>query len=105
MINETRAHECFWLFSNTLPIGKSQTDKLVKAFGQNVAVILPDLITRVGKVALTYPEDFEGYLEMIQQMIKYIREESDVNPIEFIDMVQEERERLQKHMELQLGKR
>ena len=104
LINNIRANECFWIFSNTLPIGKNQTDKLVQTFGQNVAVILPDLLSKLGKVCLTYPEEFEGYLEYIQQMIKYIREETDVNPIEFIEINQEERDQMMKHMRIQIGK-
>ncbi len=105
MINSTRANECFWIFSNTLPIGKNQTDKLVQVFGQNVAVIIPNLLSKLGKICIEYPEEFEGYLDYIQQMIKYIREESDVNPIEFVEISEEEKEKLYKHMELQLGKR
>lgn len=104
MINNDRARECFWIFSNTLPIGKNQTDKLVKTFGQNVSVIIPQLLSKIGQVCLTYPEEFDGYLDLIKNMIDYIREETNVNPLEFIDIPMEEREELFKHMELQIGK-
>lgn len=104
MINKNRTDESLWILSNTLPIGKNQTDKLVKTFGQNVAIIIPDLLHKLGKVCLTYPEEFEGYLELIQKMIEYIREESNVNPLEFVDISMEEREELYKHMELQIAK-
>ena len=104
MINKARADECFWLFSNTLPIGKNQTDNLVKVFGENIAPVLPELFSKFSKVCLQYPEEFEGYLELISKMIEYIREESDINPIEFVDIDQEERETLLKHMRIQIGK-
>jgi len=104
MINENRARECFWLFSNTLPIGKNQTDNLVRAFGENLATILPELFSKFSKVCLQYPNDFEGYLELIQNMIDYIREETDVNPIEFVEISEEERELMLKHMRIQCGK-
>ncbi len=104
MINKNRTDECLWIFSNTLPIGENQTDKLVKTFGQNVAIIIPNLLSKLGKVCLTYPEEFEGYLELIQHMILYIREQTDENPLDSIDIPEDEKQKLMKHMELQLGK-
>ncbi len=103
MINKNRADECFWLFSNTLPIGKNQTDNLVKAFGENLAPVLPELMSKFSKVCLQYPDQFEGYLELIKSMIEYITEKTDVNPIEFIDINQEERDQMMKHMRIQIG--
>jgi len=103
LINNIRAEECFWLFSNTLPIGKNQTDNLVKAFGENLAPVLPELFSKFSKVCLNYPDEFEGYLELIKNMIDYIREETDVNPIEFIEIKQEERDQMMKHMRIQIG--
>ena len=104
MINNDRARECFWIFSNTLPIGKNQTDKLVKTFGENVSIIIPQLLSKIGQVCLTYPEEFDGYLELILKMILYIREDIDENPLEFIDVPEDEKEKLMKHMEIQIGK-
>jgi len=104
LINENRARECFWLFSNTLPIGKNQTENLVKTVGENLAPYLPELFDKFSKVCLDNPEDFEGYLELVQNMIKYIREETDVNPIKFVDHVAEEYETFKKVMEIQRGK-
>ncbi len=103
MINNNRAEECFWLFSNTLPIGKNQTDNLVKTFGENIAPVIPELFQKFSKVCLTYPNEFEGYLELIKNMIDYIREQTDVNPIEFIEIKQEERDQMMKHMRIQIG--
>ena len=103
MINNLRAEECFWLFSNTLPIGENQTDSLVKAFGENLAPVLPELMSKFSKVCLNYPNEFEGYLELIKNMIDYIREQTDVNPIEFIEIKQEERDQMMKHMRIQIG--
>jgi len=103
LINKNRADECFWLFSNTLPIGKNQTDNLVKAFGENLAPVLPELMSKFSKVCLQYPDQFEGYLELIKSMIEYITEKTDVNPIEFIDINQEERDQMMKHMRIQIG--
>jgi len=104
LINKNRADECFWLFSNTLPIGKNQTDSLVKAFGENLAPVLPELFSKFSKVCLQYPDQFEGYLELIKNMIDYIREETNINPMEFIEIKVEERDLMMKHMRLQLGK-
>ena len=104
MINENRLEECLWIFSNTLPIGKNQTDQLVKTFGENVAVIIPQLLSRIGKVCLENPEDFEGYLQLIEHMIKFIREESNENPMEWINIPEEEKEKMMKHMRIQIGK-
>ena len=103
MINKNRADECFWLFSNTLPIGQNQTDNLVKAFGENLAPVIPELFSKFSKVCLQYPEEFEGYLDLIKNMIDYIREETDINPIEFIEIKQEERDQMMKHMRIQIG--
>jgi len=103
LINENRAEECFWLFSNTLPIGKNQTDNLVKAFGENIAPVLPELFQKFSKVCLQYPEEFEGYLELIKNMIDYIREDTDTNPMEFINVDEEQLENMKKHMRIQLG--
>jgi len=105
MINKNRAVECFWLFSKTLPIGKNQTDNLVKAVGENLAPYLPELFDKMSKVCLENPDNFEGYLELIKNMIDYIREDSDLNPIEFVDHVPEEYETFKKAMEIQIGKR
>ena len=104
MINKNRADECFWLFSNTLPIGENQTDNLVKAFGENLAPVLPELFSKFSKVCLQYPEEFEGYLDLIKNMIDYIREETDTNPIEFININEDERDQMMKHMRIQIGK-
>ncbi len=103
MINNLRAEECFWLFSNTLPIGKNQTDSLVKAFGENLAPVIPELMNKFSKVCLNYPEEFEGYLQLIEHMIKYIREESNENPIEWINIDEEEKDQMMKHMRIQIG--
>ena len=105
MINKNRADECFWLFTNTLPIGKNQTDNLVKAFGENLAPVLPELFSKFAKVCLQYPEEFEGYLVLITNMISYIREETNINPIEFVEIDQEEKDNLMKHMRIQIGNR
>ena len=104
MINENRARECFWLLSNTLPIGKNQTDNLVKTVGENLAPYLPELFEKFAKVCIENPEDFEGYLELVENMIHYIREETDKNPIEFVDDVPEEYETFKKVLEIQHGK-
>lgn len=104
MLNENRVEECFWLFSNTLPIGENQTKKLVEAFGEDVSKLLPELFGKLGKVCSQYPEEFDGYLDLIKSMISYMREETNTNPIEFLDMVIEEQDRLKKHMEIQLGR-
>ena len=105
MINKNRADECFWLFSNTLPIGKNQTDNLVKVFGENLALVLPELMSKFSKVCLKNPEEFEGYLQLVEHMIKYIREESNENPMEWINIPEEEKEKMMKHMRLQIGNR
>jgi len=104
MINKNRADECFWLFSNTLPIGTNQTDNLVKAFGENLAPVLPELFSKFSKVCLQYPEEFEGYLQLIKHMINYITEESNENPMNWINIDEEEKEKMMKHMRIQIGK-
>ncbi len=104
MINKNRAEESFWLFSKTLPIGKNQTDNLVKTVGANLAPYLPELFEKMAKVCLENPEEFEGYLELVKNMIDYIREESDVNPIEYVDHVPEEYETFKQAMRIQIGK-
>jgi len=104
MINKNRARECFWLFSNTLPIGENQTDALVKNIGANLAPLLPEFIDKFSKVCLKFPEEFEGYLQLIEHMIKYIREESNQNPMEWINIPEDEKEKMMKHMRIQIGK-
>ena len=104
MLNESRVDECFWLFANTLPIGENQSKKLVEAFGEDVSKLLPELFGKLGSVCSQYPEEFDGYLDLIKNMIAYMRDETDTNPIEYLDMVNEEQEKLKKHMEIQLGR-
>jgi len=77
---ENRVRECFWLFSQTLPIGTNQTNKLIETFGEDISKELPKLITKMSDVCFSYPEDFDGYLEFIMQAIQYMRGESDDLP-------------------------
>lgn len=77
---ENRVSECFWLFGNTLPIGKNQTEKLIQSFGEDVSKLLPELFSKMSKVCMSYPVEFNGYLEFILQSIKYMRGESDDYP-------------------------
>ena len=103
MINKNRVDECFWIFSNTLPIGSNQTKKLVEVFGEDVSKLLPELFSQLGKVCIQYPEEFEGYLDMIKHMIEYSQEKTDENPIEYVDIPEEEKEKMIKHMRIQIG--
>ena len=103
MLNKNRVDECFWIFSNTLPIGANQTKKLIEVFGEDVSKLLPELFSKLGKVCIQYPEEFEGYLDMIKHMIEYSREDTDQNPIEFVDISEEEKEKMLKHMRIQIG--
>jgi len=103
LLNEKRVDECFWLFANTLPIGENQTKKLVEAFGEDVSKLLPQLFSKLGNICGNNPEEFDGYLELIKNMIAYMRNETDRNPIEDLDMVSEEQEKLKKHMMIQIG--
>jgi len=77
---ENRVRECFWLFSMSLPIGENQTQKLIDNFGEDISKELPKLISKMAQVCMTYPEDFDGYLEFIIQSIIYMRGDSDELP-------------------------
>ena len=77
---QNRVKECFWLFSQTLPIGQNQTNKLIDTFGEDISKALPQLITKMSDVCFSYPEDFEGYLEFISEAIQYMKGETDDLP-------------------------
>lgn len=80
MLIESRVAESFWLFSNTLPIGEKQSQRLIQAFGEDISKMLPELIQKFVQVCKTYPEEFEGYLDFISQSISYMKGESDKMP-------------------------
>jgi hypothetical protein len=96
---EKRVSECFWLFGNILPIGENQTKKLVEAFGEDVSKMLPELFAKKSKISMTYPEEFNGYLEFILQSIKYMRGETDSYP----DIDVSDYDKMIQAMRIQLG--
>jgi len=83
----------------SLPIGENQTKKLIETFGEDISKMLPDLITRMAQVCMTYPEDFDGYLEFISQSIKYMRGETDEMP----ELDTDDYDRMIQRMKIQLG--
>jgi len=99
LLDESRVRECFWLFANTLPIGENQTKALIQTFGEDISKMLPELFEKLGRICRTYPEEFEGYLEFIQQSISYMRGESDKTP----DVNTEDYEKMIQIMRIQLG--
>lgn len=101
MLNNDRVKECFWLFSFTLPLGEEYRKKCVATFGEDLTKYLPQVFRNIQDVCLQYPEDFEGYLDLIFNMIKYMKNESDINPANYIDC---DPEKLKQYMEIELGK-
>jgi len=73
MLIEDRVRECFWLFGLTLPISKKYTEKLSSVFGNDVAKIIPDMLQTLQQVCMNYPDEFEGYLNFIEESIQYMK--------------------------------
>lgn len=85
MLDEDRVKECFWLLSKTLPFDEKTLSFAKDQFGEDLAKELPRLFDNIAKICMNYPDDFEGYLELIYNMIKYSTNETDENPAKFIE--------------------
>lgn len=99
MLIENRVKECFWLFAQTLPIGEKYRKTLIQNFGEDISKELPRLISKMGEVCFSYPEEFDGYLEFIIQSIKYMRGETDEMP----EIDADDYNRMINQMRIQLG--
>lgn len=93
-----RIRECFWLFSNTIPIQEKYRKNLEEVFGKNFSEEIPKVIDIIAKVCIEYPAEFNGYLEFIKESIKYIREQRNELPEIDDDMV-----KIKQIMDIQLG--
>jgi len=76
-IDPKRVMDMFWLFSKVLPIDEKKATVIM---GVDFMKLIPDLTLVVGKQASTHPEEFNGFLEFIQQATAYIRNETDEVP-------------------------
>lgn len=92
-LDPQRVKEMFWLFSKVLPMGQDDKSKASQIFGVEFTKLIPDLALTLGSQCSKYLDDFNGYLEFIQQATAYMRNESNEQPV-----IDYNAEKLKEHM-------
>ena len=92
-LDPQRVREMFWLFSKVLPLDTKDKAHASEIFGVQFTKLIPDLALTLGSQCSKYLEDFNGYLEFIQQAIEYMRGQTKIQP-----EIDYDNEELKKHM-------
>ena len=92
-LDPQRVREMFWLFSKVLPLDNKDKAHASEIFGVKFTELIPDLALTLGSQCSKYLEDFNGYLEFIQQAIEYMRGQTNIQP-----EIDYDNEELKKHM-------
>jgi len=72
--------------------------KASQLFGVDFLKLIPDLSLTLGSQCSIYLDEFNGYLDFIEQATAYMRNETNENPV-----IDYDNEKLKEHMRKSLG--